>query len=109
MILIVAGIIGRSEYIGAAVAFVLALAYFTILVSSRGQTVGMMATGIRVTRESDGLLLSIGQAFVRQLFEEILYVVFTIPWIIDVLWPLWDAKNQTLHDKVVHSVVVHTR
>jgi uncharacterized RDD family membrane protein YckC len=29
-----------------------------------------------------------------------------IPWILDGLWPLWDAKNQMWHDKVATSVVV---
>jgi uncharacterized RDD family membrane protein YckC len=27
-------------------------------------------------------------------------------WIVDLLWPLWDSKRQTLHDKVVDTVVV---
>jgi hypothetical protein len=26
--------------------------------------------------------------------------------LIDYLWPLWDGQNQTLHDKVVDSIVV---
>jgi uncharacterized RDD family membrane protein YckC len=25
---------------------------------------------------------------------------------LDYLWPLWDTKNQALHDKVVGSIVV---
>jgi uncharacterized RDD family membrane protein YckC len=29
--------------------------------------------------------------------------------LLDVLWPLWDAKNQTLHDKAVGTVVLRTR
>ena len=32
--------------------------------------------------------------------------VFVIPVLLDYLWPLWDQKNQALHDKVVSSVVV---
>ena len=31
---------------------------------------------------------------------------FFLPWIIDMLFPLWDPKNQTLHDKVTRTVVV---
>jgi len=30
------------------------------------------------------------------------------PWVLDVLFPLWDAKNQTLHDKVAGTVVITT-
>jgi hypothetical protein len=29
-----------------------------------------------------------------------------IPGLLDVLQPLWDRKHQTLHDKIVGSVVV---
>ncbi len=29
--------------------------------------------------------------------------------VLDVLWPLWDQKNQTLHDKAVGTVVLRTR
>jgi uncharacterized RDD family membrane protein YckC len=33
-------------------------------------------------------------------------VAFYLPGLIDVLFPLWDPKRQTLHDKAVGSVVV---
>jgi uncharacterized RDD family membrane protein YckC len=26
--------------------------------------------------------------------------------LLDLLWPLWDERNQTLHDKIVKSYVV---
>lgn len=29
--------------------------------------------------------------------------------LLDVLWPLWDARNQTIHDKVGSVVVIRTR
>jgi uncharacterized RDD family membrane protein YckC len=32
--------------------------------------------------------------------------VLIIPGLLDVLWPMWDRKHQTLHDKLVGSVVV---
>ena len=28
--------------------------------------------------------------------------------LLDVLWPLWDDRNQTLHDKVVSSIAVRS-
>lgn len=31
-----------------------------------------------------------------------------IPWLLDVLWPLWDPAHQAWHDKVTGSVVVET-
>ena len=35
-----------------------------------------------------------------------LFGIFTLPLILDYLWPLWDDRNQTLHDKAVSTVVV---
>jgi uncharacterized RDD family membrane protein YckC len=29
-----------------------------------------------------------------------------VPWIVDMLFPIWDPMNQTLHDKVSGTVVV---
>jgi uncharacterized RDD family membrane protein YckC len=31
-----------------------------------------------------------------------------IPWLIDVLWPLWDDENRALHDMIVKSHVVRS-
>ena len=29
--------------------------------------------------------------------------------LIDILWPLWDSRSQTLHDKAIGSVLIHIR
>jgi len=36
----------------------------------------------------------------------VLFGIFTLPLVLDSLFPLWDDRNQTLHEKVVSSVVV---
>lgn len=36
----------------------------------------------------------------------VVFGFFLLPVILDYLWPLWDSKNQALHDKVVGSVVI---
>ncbi|MFC3854060.1 RDD family protein [Salinispirillum marinum] len=36
------------------------------------------------------------------------YFVSTIPLLLGFFWMLWDAKNQTWHDKLAGTVVVHT-
>jgi uncharacterized RDD family membrane protein YckC len=75
-----------------------------------GMTWGKQAVGIRVIR-SDGKDYSFGDAFVREFLVKILLFsfiggfFFLPPWI-DLLWPLWDERNQTLHDKMVDSYVV---
>ena len=67
-----------------------------------GQTVGKKQMGIRLLREQDGQVvgpgLSIGRAFVP--------IVDSLPCYIGWLFPLWDAKRQTLADKILHTVVV---
>lgn len=89
-----------------------AIYYCSIMTSTNGQTVGKQALDIRVVRE-DGLAVDAWWAFKRQilvinlLFGLILgFFLFGLPQLIDYLWPLWDAKNQALHDKIVKSRVV---
>jgi len=36
-------------------------------------------------------------------------ILLVIPYVIDNLSPLWDARHQAWHDKVVNSVVVEVR
>jgi uncharacterized RDD family membrane protein YckC len=72
----------------------------------RGQTVGKMALNIRVCDVSTGGSIGYGRAFLRWLVASILWAVLYIPGIVDVLFPLWDPKRQTIHDKAARSVVV---
>jgi uncharacterized RDD family membrane protein YckC len=95
---------------------VLFLAYATVLVGGvRGQTVGMMAVGVRAVRDGTRDVVGYGPAFGRSLMEQILRligvvsIVLGLPWLLDMLWPLWDARNQTLHDKVAKTVVIRAR
>jgi uncharacterized RDD family membrane protein YckC len=91
------------------ITLVLAVIYCTILIGGRGQSVGMMAVGIRAVQggTQDGPV-GPGKAFWRSLLEQVLRFT-VIFWILDMLWPLWDAKNQTLHDKAVGTVVLRVR
>jgi uncharacterized RDD family membrane protein YckC len=77
--------------------------------SGRGQTVGMMATHTRAVSASDASApIGYPRAFGRAAFECLLAIplFLFIPWIVDMLFPLWDSKNQTLHDKVANTVVI---
>jgi uncharacterized RDD family membrane protein YckC len=97
---------GRAAYY---VFLVVATAIYTTgLLTTRGQTIGMMAAGTKCVHAATGTLLAPGPAFVRWLVGEILDITI-VGGILDVLWPLWDANNQTLHDKAVGSIVVRTR
>ena len=78
------------------------LGYFAYLWSSRGQTIGMMATGLRVTR-SDGSPLTLGRAIGRALA---LYLSFLILFI-GVIMVAFTQRKQGLHDMIADTVVVH--
>lgn len=80
--------------------------YYTVMHGGeRGQTIGKRATGIRVVDEKSGGRLSHGKAFGRYAITFV-FSLFVIPILLDYLWPLWDDRNQSLHDKVAGSLVV---
>ncbi|MFT4048554.1 MAG: RDD family protein [Solirubrobacterales bacterium] len=93
--------------------FVVPTVYYCWSMSkTNGQTPGKKVAGIRVVRE-DGAPITAGFAFRRQIFWiSIVFsflggiILFNLPILIDYLWPLWDDKNQALHDKCVNSRVV---
>jgi uncharacterized RDD family membrane protein YckC len=86
---------------------VIGIAYGTLMCgSSRAQTVGMMAVGAKAVGAGTGAPIGYGKALGRAAFEYLMAFVLFIPWIVDMLFPLWDARNQTLHDKVSNTVVV---
>jgi uncharacterized RDD family membrane protein YckC len=76
-----------------------------------GQTWGKQIVGIRVVRDN-GVPVDFGFAFVRDvlvkglLFGFVGSWFFSIPTLIDYLWPLWDGENRCLHDMVVSTHVV---
>ncbi len=95
---------------------VLYITYGTILCgSARGQTVGMMAVGVRAVRDQTFEVLGYGRAFARAVLEgffrllSLVSVFLGLIWLLDMLFPLWDQKRQTLHDKVGGSVVLRVR
>ena len=92
------------------------LVYTTILCGGpRGQTVGMMAVGVRVVRDGTGEIVGYGRAFWRSLVEQLFRLIglttlfLGVVWLLDMLFPLWDRKRQTLHDKIAQTVVLRVR
>jgi uncharacterized RDD family membrane protein YckC len=87
------------------VTVVLWIAYLSLLGSSRrGQTLGMMLYGIAVRDDRDGGQVRVGRAALR---STILIVLFGF--LFDLLWPLWDTRRQSIHDKAARTVVVDVR
>lgn len=76
-----------------------------------GQTIGKQVCNIRVVKE-DGSPMSMGDGVVREFLVKGLaigianMITFGIVGLLDILWPLWDDKNQALHDKMLSQYVV---
>lgn len=69
-----------------------------------GQSIGRKTFGITMIRATSGRPLGMGMAFLR----DVCHVVDTMTCYLGWLWPLWDRRRQTLADKIVGSVVVHS-
>jgi uncharacterized RDD family membrane protein YckC len=82
--------------------------YDTAMVGSRNQTFGKMALGIKVVDAESQTPIGYMRAFTRWLSTAFLWALFTVPGVLDHLWPLRDPRNQTFHDKFARSVVVRT-
>jgi uncharacterized RDD family membrane protein YckC len=90
-----------------AASIVLPFVYFAVLNGNeRGQTWGKRVVGIRVRRDDGSSPLGAGRALARYAITFVFAFFFYIPMLLDYLWPLWDDRNQALHDKVAGSVVV---
>ncbi len=87
---------------------VLVLLYGMLFVGSRrGQTPGMMLLGLRcVDANVPSGSLGYGRALLRAFVEYILFAALYLLWVLDMLFPLWDPQNQTIHDKAGGSIVL---
>ena len=83
----------------------------TVMAKTNGQTLGKMATGIRVVRV-DGQAITFGFGMFREIAIKYLLVgiIGAIPLylgiILNYLWPLWDAEHRAGHDAIAKTRVV---
>jgi uncharacterized RDD family membrane protein YckC len=82
--------------------------YDTFLIGARNQTLGKMLLRIKVVDASGRGGIGYRRAFTRWISTAALWALWAIPGVVDHLWPLRDARNQTWHDKFARSVVVRT-
>jgi uncharacterized RDD family membrane protein YckC len=86
--------------------FVIQATYLIVMIGGfGGRTIGNRAVSTRTVDARTGEPAGYDRAVPRTLVE-ILLVITGIGWILDVLWPLWDDQNQTLHDKAAGTVVL---
>lgn len=94
VVLVILGLVGTAYY-------------YVALVAVSGRTLGNRVAGTRVVDARSGRVPGWGKA-AGLFFVRLLLAVFVVPLVLDVLWPLWDERRQTLHDKVAGTVVVTT-
>lgn len=102
--------------------------YYSLMLKWKGATLGKLAVGLRVRRlagqEGDALpwstviarvlaqfLLPVGALIAALVSGQLavflaVAVLYSLYVLLDVLWPLWDSRNQALHDKVARTQVV---
>jgi uncharacterized RDD family membrane protein YckC len=73
----------------------LVVAYHTVFLSLRGQTIGKQQTGVMILTP-DGKILSLGHAFKRSLASVLSGAVLGLGY----LWLMWDRNQETWHDKI---------
>jgi uncharacterized RDD family membrane protein YckC len=77
------------------------------LIAQRGYSIGQGVVRVMVV-DANGNLLTTGSAFIRLLVRVAFGFVPFLP-ALDLLWPLWDVRRQTLHDKAVNCYVINMR
>ena len=93
---------GLALALGYLVSFGIAFWNRVVQQGRTGQSFGKKVTGLKVVHADTGRLIGVGSTLGR----EFCAVLFNNICTLNVLWPLWDAKQQTWHDKVVNDVVI---
>jgi uncharacterized RDD family membrane protein YckC len=80
------------------------------LVSKRGASIGQNFKNLKVV-DAAGNIPSIGTLILRLIVQAglgVVPMVGSILVIVDLLFPLWDEKKQTIHDKAASTFVIKT-
>jgi len=106
-------IVGLIAYLGLLLAAL--ILYAPLLMrregANNGQTWGKQLAGIRVVRV-DGTPMDFTHSAIREVLVKGLGLAFAssivplLPYLLDVLWPLWDDEHRAIHDMVVGTRVV---
>ncbi|PKQ30824.1 MAG: hypothetical protein CVT62_11420 [Actinobacteria bacterium HGW-Actinobacteria-2] len=95
-----------STTLSGAVSFLLNVGlyvYLGLLVGKYGVTPGKAIAKIKVVSEETGDVIGVGPGIARQFAHIIDSLICLVGW----LFPLWDAKKQTLADKILKTVAIN--
>lgn len=85
-----------------AVNWLIDLLYHVILWSWLGGTIGQLALGMQVRRESDGTKIGLGTSLLRYIG----YVISIWVFYLGLIWVAFDSRKQGWHDKIASTLVV---
>jgi uncharacterized RDD family membrane protein YckC len=109
---VVAAFAGEEAVIvGVVFGVAVSLAYAPIAMSRmEGQTLGHRSAGTRIVRFNGepvvGGAAVTREVLVKWLVFDVIGGTFVLPTLLNYLWPLWDDKNEALHDKMCSTRVV---
>ncbi len=113
VVIAIAGALGAAGDAGAMIGLLLmAVAYLGLIgfwiwnrfiKGGTGQTLGRQVAKTKLVSEATGQPIGALNAFLRDLCHIVDGMICSIGW----LFPLWDAKRQTLADKIMKTVVVN--
>jgi uncharacterized RDD family membrane protein YckC len=69
-----------------------------------GSSIGKSLMKFKLVSEKTGEPIGFGMSILREFVYLVIYAAIGIIWLIAVLFPLWDAKRQTLVDKIFNTV-----
>lgn len=77
---------------------------YTKKIGETGQSWGKKAMNYRVVDAQTGNVIGQGRAVGRYFAV----IISALPCYVGLLWPLWDQKKQTFHDKIVGTIAVNS-
>lgn len=99
-----------SAIVGTTLLFALiGVVYEVTLIATRGQTLGKMATNIKVIRADNGLVPGWGKAIGRWIIPVVLGIIPFVGWLLSLLVYVsltWDRARQGWHDKAAGTLVI---
>ena len=103
-------VLALGALLGMFLLFALAgIAYEVTMIALKGQTVGKMATSVKVVRADNGQLPGWGKSIARWIIPALLGIIPFIGWVLSLLCYVsltWDKVRQGWHDKAAATLVV---
>ena len=103
---------GVAAFVGFALAgAAVGIVYEVSMIALRGQTLGKMATRIRVVRADNGQIPGWGKSIGRWIIPAVLGFIPFVGWLLSLLVYvslLWDKVRQGWHDKAAGTLVIKT-